>query len=139
VVELQREWAAVGIPIHILACPNGQHSHTSQYTPFLLNEWISDYADPQDYVGYLFSAGSAYNVGNYANATYQRLVAEGDRQPSGLERNAAYEAAQRLIIADAASFSGCRWARTCSGRRTCTGSRSRHSGNRRPCTATGPT
>lgn len=102
--ELQNEWNAVGININITATPFNHWLDlvSSNYTPFVENLWIDDYPDAQDFCENLLSNTSPYNVGNYNNTTYQKLITQADVTPNGPDRNNLYYQAQKIAINDVA-------------------------------------
>jgi ABC-type transport system substrate-binding protein len=102
--EVQSELAAVGINIHIQAMPlNNWITLTgANYTPLMEDQWSDDYPDAQDYAENLLGAGSPYNVGNYDNAAFQKLITQADVTPNGVNRANLYVQAQRTALQDAA-------------------------------------
>jgi oligopeptide transport system substrate-binding protein len=102
--ELQSEWADVGININVTSTPlnNWYTLVSSNYTPFISNGWIDDYPDPQDFAENLFAKTSTYNITNYSDPRFDKLMAIGDTTAPGPDRTKAYVDAQKLLINDAA-------------------------------------
>jgi ABC-type oligopeptide transport system substrate-binding subunit len=106
-VELQSEWAAVGINVNIIGSPLNHWldllttSHTSQ---MIEGSWGNDYPDPQDTVEVLFSHSSVFDAGGYNNPNFERLVALGDTLAPGPERTKVYIEAQKQAINDVATI-----------------------------------
>ncbi|MBE0431007.1 MAG: peptide ABC transporter substrate-binding protein [Dehalococcoidia bacterium] len=64
--------------------------------------WIADYPDPHNFLDVLFSTGSQYNFGGYANFDLDALLDQAAvEQDEGL-RMAMYQQAERLVIDEAA-------------------------------------
>jgi len=104
---LQNEWAAAGINLNITATPknNWLTLITENSTPFILDNWVYDYADPQDFADNLLGSASTYNIGGYTNPIVQTLLAQADVTPNGPARTSLYERIQRQAIADVAFIS----------------------------------
>lgn len=111
-VALQQMWARVGIQIAIQTVPsNTWWSLLSRNsTPFLEDVWWGDYPDPQDYAENLLTKSSAFDVVNYDNPTYARLIKEGDTTADPAARARIYIQAQRLALEDAAFIPIGQWA-----------------------------
>jgi ABC-type transport system substrate-binding protein len=103
-VALQNMWKKVGLHISLTALPTNITNvlGTKNTTPFLTDGWFADYPDPQDFAEYLLTKGSAYNVGNYYNPAYERLVQQGDTTFDPKIRARIYVQAQRIAIQDVA-------------------------------------
>ncbi len=99
-VELQSEWANVGININITSTPynNWLTLVTTNYTPFVENLWIDDYPDAQDFGENLLASSSIYDIGNFKNARYDSLIAQADVTPNGPDRVKLYLEAQKIAI-----------------------------------------
>ena len=64
--------------------------------------WYADYADPWTFLANFQSEGGPLNPGGYKNPAYDALLTR-SRAADGLaQRNALYEAAERLVLADQA-------------------------------------
>jgi oligopeptide transport system substrate-binding protein len=102
--ELQSEWADAGININVTSTPlnNWYTLVSTNYTPFVSNGWIDDYPDPQDFAENLFAKTSPYNITNYSDPQFTKLMAIGDVTAPGPDRTKAYVDAQKLLINDAA-------------------------------------
>lgn len=102
--EVQSELAAVGINIQIKGQPFndwvGLVSVNS--TPLVENAWADDYPDAQDFTHNLLSTQGAYDITNYNNPQFERLIARADVTPEGPARTKLYEQAQRLAVQDVA-------------------------------------
>jgi oligopeptide transport system substrate-binding protein len=70
----------------------------AQYT------WYADYADPWTFLANFQSEGGPLNPGQYRNAAYDALLARSREAPDQAARNALYEAAERLVLADQAAI-----------------------------------
>jgi ABC-type transport system substrate-binding protein len=103
-VELQSEWAAVGINMNITATPvnNWYSLLATNHTPFIDFGYIDDYPDPQDFCENLLSNASPYDIGNFSDAEYQKLLAQGDRLPPGPDRTRIYVQAQKIALQNVA-------------------------------------
>ncbi len=91
-IELQNEWAAVGININVTTTPlnNWLTLVTNHYTPFLDLQWGDDYDDPQDFTENLLTSTSPYNTAYFHNAQFDKLNAEADVLPNGPDRTKLY-------------------------------------------------
>jgi peptide/nickel transport system substrate-binding protein/oligopeptide transport system substrate-binding protein len=66
------------------------------------NLWIQDYPDPQDWLEQLLVTGENYDIGNYSNPTYDKLVFEGNVQLNPAARAQLYHKAQVIALQDGA-------------------------------------
>jgi len=106
-VELQSEWAAVGINVNITGAPLNHWLDlvtTSHSAQMIEGSWGNDYPDPQDTTEVLFSHTSVFDSGNYNNPNFERLVALGDTLAPGPERTKVYIEAQKQAINDVATI-----------------------------------
>jgi ABC-type transport system substrate-binding protein len=103
-VELQSEWAAVGITMHITAIPGNEWFSrlSAHYTPFLAFGLTADYPDPQDFCENILSSASGVDPGNFSNASYQKLLTAGDTTPPGPDRTKIYVQAQKIALQNVA-------------------------------------
>jgi len=101
---LENEWTAVGLNVAITARPQNTYLTliSQPSTPFIIDNWVYDYADPQDFADNLIGAGSTYNIGNYTNPAVQSLLDRADVTPNGPARTALYVQAQRQAMIDVA-------------------------------------
>jgi ABC-type oligopeptide transport system substrate-binding subunit len=71
-------------------------------TALILNGWIEDYDDPEDYCDLLLHSGSQFNIGGFSNRTYDRLVDLAGVTPNRDKRQQLYIQAQHLVVASGA-------------------------------------
>jgi len=62
--------------------------------------WYADYADPWTYLANFQSEGGPLNAGGYNNPAYDALLSKSRAAGSLGERNALYQQAERLLLAD---------------------------------------
>jgi len=106
-VELQSEWAAVGINVNITGAPLNHWLDlvtTSHSAQMIEGSWGNDYPDAQDTVEVLLSHSSVFDSGNYYNPNFERLIALGDTLAPGPERTKVYIDAQKQAINDVAAI-----------------------------------
>jgi oligopeptide transport system substrate-binding protein len=103
-IELQNEWAAVGININVTTTPinNWLVLVTNHYTPFIDLQWGADYDDPQDFTEDLLTSNSPYNTAAFHNAQFDKLNAEADVLPNGPDRTKLYIEMQKIAIQNVA-------------------------------------
>jgi peptide/nickel transport system substrate-binding protein/oligopeptide transport system substrate-binding protein len=103
-VELQNEWAAIGININITSTPynNWLTLVTHNYTPFVEALWYDDYPDGQDFMENLLASYAYYDIGNFKSPQYDKLISEANVTPNGPDRTKLYVEAQKIAIANAA-------------------------------------
>ena len=66
--------------------------------------WYADYADPWTFLANFQSDGGPLNPGGYKNPAYDALLAQSRAAGSLAGRNALYEQAERLLLADQAAI-----------------------------------
>ncbi|GAC1630337.1 MAG: ABC transporter substrate-binding protein [Chloroflexota bacterium] len=64
--------------------------------------WVEDYPDPQDYCTLLLRSGVPYNVGQWQDARYDRLVDRADVEPNRRKRALLYIQAQHIALSHGA-------------------------------------
>ena len=64
-----------------------------------ISRWIGDYNDPTTFL-FLFTCGSPQNNGNYCNPQYDKLVNEGVQTLDPQKREALYNQAIKMALAD---------------------------------------
>lgn len=64
--------------------------------------WYADYADPWTYLANFQSEGGPLNAGGYNNPAYDALLTQSRSADDLAQRNALYEQAERLVLADQA-------------------------------------
>jgi oligopeptide transport system substrate-binding protein len=74
------------------------HPLDDTHTQLVVDSWIQDYPDPQDYCTVLLRSGQPYAVGGWQNATYDRLVDRGEVILDPRKRAQLYIQAQHLAI-----------------------------------------
>jgi ABC-type oligopeptide transport system substrate-binding subunit len=83
----------------------GATSLQSTHTIITQNDYYEDYPDPQDYCTLLLHSGSAYDIGDYRNKTYDHLVDLAEVTPNKAKRAALYRQAQHIALSDGAWIS----------------------------------
>jgi ABC-type transport system substrate-binding protein len=109
--ELQYEWKQIGLNVKLQSLDFNtwlqyvQKPSTSlTYTggkPWIQNLWIDDYPDAQDFTTNLLAPSSIYNIGNYDNPQFEKLITEA-LTAKGSERNGLYVKASRIALNDGA-------------------------------------
>lgn len=105
--EIQSEWAAVGINVAIKGEPfNEWVTLVTAPSPqaIMENAWADDYPDAQDFTHNLLSTLGSYDISNFDNPQFEKLIAEGDVTPNGPDRNSLYIQAQKLAIENVATI-----------------------------------
>jgi oligopeptide transport system substrate-binding protein len=64
--------------------------------------WIADYPYPQDFLDILFSSGSSYNYGGYANTQVDSLIQQANQETDQTRAFTLYQQAEQLMVNDAA-------------------------------------
>ena len=64
--------------------------------------WIADYPYPQDFLDILFSSGSSFNYGGYANKQVDSLIQQANQESDQTKAIALYQQAEQQIVNDAA-------------------------------------
>jgi ABC-type transport system substrate-binding protein len=110
-IELQSEWKQIGLNVKIIGLPYDSFAnHLTKPTlsltyqggdPWVEWTWIDDYPDAQDFTTNLFSPITAFNVGNYNNPSFERLITQG-LTARGPERAQLYIKASRIALNDVA-------------------------------------
>lgn len=77
----------------------------ASHTTMIRNGWQQDYPDPQDYVTLLLQSSSNYDIGQWKNATFDRLTNQADVTASSSKRAQLYQRAQRIALNDGAWIS----------------------------------
>ncbi len=109
--ELQYEWKQLGVNVNVqgvafndwlklVAKPTTSLSYTGS-GPWVENLWIDDYPDAQDFTTNLLSPDSFYNVGNYNNPQFEKLITQA-LTAKGSARDQLYVKASRIALSDAA-------------------------------------
>lgn len=83
----------------------GATSLQSTHTAITQNDYYEDYPDPQDYCTLLLHSGSAYDIGDFKNKTYDKLVDRAEVTANKATRAALYRQAQHIALADGAWIS----------------------------------
>ncbi|HVC81314.1 MAG TPA: peptide ABC transporter substrate-binding protein [Chloroflexota bacterium] len=98
--EIQSEWAAVGINVSIRGLPfnNWVTLVSINSTPLTENTWIDDYPDAQDFTHNLLSVKGAYDITNYNDPQFEKLIDTADVTPVGPDRSNLYIQAQMRAI-----------------------------------------
>jgi len=78
------------------------HPLDASQTQLVVDGWIQDYPDPQDYCTLLLRSGQATATGGWHNAAYDRLVDRADTALNLKERAALYIQAQHLALSQGA-------------------------------------
>ncbi len=109
--ELQYEWKQIGLNVKLqsldfntwlgyVAKPSPSLTYTGG-KPWIENLWIDDYPDAQDFTTNLLAPSSVYNIGNYDNPQFEKLITEA-LTAKGSERNQLYVKASRIALNDVA-------------------------------------
>jgi oligopeptide transport system substrate-binding protein len=69
------------------------------------NLWIEDYPDPYDYCSLLLRAGMNYDIGDFNNPTYNKLVDKAAVESNETTRAQMYEKAQHIALSQGAWIS----------------------------------
>jgi oligopeptide transport system substrate-binding protein len=77
----------------------------ASHTTLIRNGWQQDYPDPQDYVTLLLHSTSNYNIGQWRNATFDRLSSQADVTANSSRRAQLYQRAQKIALNDGAWIS----------------------------------
>lgn len=64
--------------------------------------WVADYPYPQDFLDILFSSGSSYNYGGYANSQVDSLIQQANQELDQTKALALYQQAEQQMVNDAA-------------------------------------
>jgi oligopeptide transport system substrate-binding protein len=67
-------------------------------TAVVENGWIQDYPDPQDYVSLLFRCGNDYNIGEWCNTKFDKLVDKADTTLKNSVRTSLYAQASKIAL-----------------------------------------
>jgi len=109
--ELQYEWKQLGVNVNVqgvafndwlklVAKPTTSLTYTGS-DPWVENLWIDDYPDAQDFTTNLLSPESIYNIGNYNNPTFEKLITQA-LTAKGSARDQLYVQASRIGLNDVA-------------------------------------
>ena len=63
--------------------------------------WCADYYDQQDWLTTVFNSKSTQTPTGYNNPTFDKLVADADKEPDAKKRDDLYQQASRLLSQDA--------------------------------------
>jgi oligopeptide transport system substrate-binding protein len=74
------------------------HTLSSTGTAAIRNGWAQDYPDPQDYISLLFRCGNTYDIGEWCNSQFDKLVDKADVTKNGKARDALYAKAQQIAL-----------------------------------------
>ena len=74
-------------------------------TQIVLNGWVEDYPDPQDYCTLLLRSGQPYNTGGWSDASYDRLVDRAEFVLDSTKRAQLYMRAQHIALSQGAMIS----------------------------------
>ena len=64
--------------------------------------WVADYPYPQDFLDILFSSGSSYNYGGYADPQFDSLIQQANQEHDQTKAFTLYQQAEQLMVNDAA-------------------------------------
>jgi ABC-type transport system substrate-binding protein len=108
---LQAMWASVGIGITPKPLTFNDwlgivaQSLDKTHTQITENLWIEDYPDPQDYCTNLLRAGENYDIGDFNNPTYNKLVDQAEVETNKKVRAQLYIKAQHIALSQGAWIS----------------------------------
>jgi ABC-type oligopeptide transport system substrate-binding subunit len=71
---------------------------SSTNTQAIRNGWAQDYPDPQDYISLLFRCGNAYDISEWCNSKFDKLVDLADKTGSNAQRTKLYSQAQVIAL-----------------------------------------
>jgi len=71
-------------------------------TQLVRNGWQQDYPDPHDYLSVLLRSDAQYNIGQWKNPEYDRLVDRAAQEPNREKRAKLYRQAQHLALSEGA-------------------------------------
>jgi oligopeptide transport system substrate-binding protein len=63
-------------------------------------DWAMDYPSMSDYLGSLYATGGSANSYGYGNAAFDKLVAQGNEEPTEAAATVKYQAAEDLLAKD---------------------------------------
>jgi len=109
--ELQYEWKQLGVNVNVVGIsfndwvklvskPTSSLTYTGS-GPWIENEWLDDYPDAQDFTTNLLSPESNYNIGNYNNPQFEKLITQA-LTTKGSARDQLYVQASRIGLNDVA-------------------------------------
>lgn len=99
-------WSSLaGITVILDVVPLGMYSRSPSQTPydFAYITWIGDFQDPFAFL-HLWKGDSGYNLGNYRDAVFDRLVAEAMKSESEAVRRELMSRAEDRLLNEAAVF-----------------------------------
>lgn len=71
---------------------------SSTNTQAIRNGWAQDYPDPQDYISLLFRCGNAYDISEWCNSSFDKLVDQADKTGNAKQRTLLYSKAQTIAL-----------------------------------------
>ncbi len=96
---------AIGMEIELRNLDWKTHIKTMATEPASISRfgWVAPFKDPMTHLE-AFKTGNPNNYGHWSNATYDRLVEEVKRLPSGPARESKIKEAQRILVEDEAAI-----------------------------------
>ena len=103
-VALQAMWESVGADANILPSDMKNHYNLLLRRAFSVGwaGYIADYSDAKDFLFQCESSIHDLNYGNYTNPRYDALLAQSDRERDPAARSRLLEAAEQMLLDDAA-------------------------------------
>jgi oligopeptide transport system substrate-binding protein len=101
---LQAQWNDnLGLTVQLspIDPPAFQQAISDKNYDMALGGWTSDYPDPRDWLGPVFSCSGAYNKSGYCSSGFDQIVASADIATSLDDRLGLYAQAQTLLVQDA--------------------------------------
>ncbi len=102
-LQVQADLKAIGITIGLRAKPGNAwlNDMLAAKTPFIFNNWLADYPDPQDFSEYLMGTGGGGNAQSYSNKKVDSLFARAAVDQAAQIRASMYKQAQLIFLNDA--------------------------------------
>lgn len=99
---LQADWARIGLKVRIVSLETGElyQRSTRGEHDILLQGWMAEHADPDNFLSPLLSCAAVAAGGNrsmWCDPRFDQLLADGRREPDLTRRADLYRQAQRLV------------------------------------------
>jgi ABC-type oligopeptide transport system substrate-binding subunit len=66
-----------------------------------MNSWFADYADPQNFISFLFTSDSNLNHDGFANPAFDKICREADSSQDAQRREKLYQQAEDILVGEA--------------------------------------